>query len=161
MRPKLHFANKGFFVLKTMIYVSIKDNAYGFLQGISSTVQAVVSAARDICSLATTQPAFVNILHLGNIFALPQQAAVLFTSNRGASCAGSQPHALLCYRHLLTNCWMQKRNVLFALQCSSVWGTAFWFLLVTSCLEHNLCRCLPARGMVAGWMKCWILRLLC
>lgn len=57
MRPKLHFANKGFFVLKTMIYVSIKDNAYGFLQGISSTVQAVVSAARDICSLATTQPA--------------------------------------------------------------------------------------------------------
>lgn len=74
-----------------------------------------MSAARDICSLATTQPAFVNILHLGNIFALPQQTAVLFTSNRGASCAGTRPQALLCYRHLLTSCWMQKRNVLFAL----------------------------------------------
>lgn len=35
VRLKLHFAHKGFFVLETIIYMSIQDNAYGFLQGIT------------------------------------------------------------------------------------------------------------------------------
>lgn len=103
MRPKLHFAHEGSFVLETLVYVSIRDNACRLLQGIIWSLWAVVSVVK----LYFRSSAAGVYQHSSRGKCHPCGSAANRSAGRGEQDAPADTR--LC-GYLLTPRWAQKGN---------------------------------------------------